>query len=159
MNKLTHRKALKFVPESEWKSQACSLMELRSNFFTRRNGIGRVFPIKLYHALLITKAFPDAYYFTGVIWITNTVFKVNASLFASLLGIHSVQGGLFHKQGNFSRHKYSQVMIQSSPEFAAMPECSDVDDFYVRLFTDPQGRFTRDTEYNIELDPTLLGIE
>jgi hypothetical protein len=152
-------KALKFVPESEWKAQSYSLTELRNSFFTRRNGIGRVFPIKLYHALLITKEFPDAYFYTGVIWVTNTVFKVNAALFANLLGIHSVQGGLFHKQGNFTRHKYSQIMIQSSPEFAAMPECSDVDDFYIRLFTDPQERFTRDSEYNIKLDPILFGME
>ena len=152
-------KELGFVPACEWTSQVFSLTELRNNFFTRRNGIGRVFPIKLYHALLITKAYPESYYFTGVIWITNDVFKVNAQIFANLLGIHSVQGGLFHKQGNFTRHQYSQVMIQSSREFQALPECQDVDDFNIRLFNDPQNRFTRDTEYKVELDPSLLNFE
>lgn len=131
-------------------------MDLRQIFFTRRNGIGRVFPIKLYHALLITKAFPDAYWYTGVMWITKTVMKVNAQILAALLGIHAVQGGLFHKQGNFSRHNFTQIMIQNSPDFEALPECSDVDDFSIRLFTDSQNRFTRDTPYELDLDTIYM---
>lgn len=150
---------LHFIPTSEWNSQAYSLIDLRLLFFTRRNGIGRVFPIKLYHALLITKKFPDSYWYTGVMWVTETVMKVNAHVFANLLGIHAVQGGLFHKQGNFTRHQFTQIMIQNSPQFQAMPECADVDDFSVRLFTDPQNRFSRDTEYDLSLDTTLLNME
>ena len=69
------------------------------------------------------------------------------------------KGGLFHKQGNFSRHNFTQVMIQNSPEFEGMPECADVDDFSVRLFTDPQNRFSRDTEYDMSADPTLMNME
>jgi hypothetical protein len=135
------------VPKGQWSSQALTLLDLRLMYFTRRNGPGRRFDCKLYNALCITKAFPTAYYFVGVAWISATVMKVHSHVFAQMLGIHAVQGGLFHKQGNFSRHGFRQVTKQVQSQENASLELADVDDYAVRLFTDEQNRFMRDAEF------------
>jgi hypothetical protein len=75
--------------------------------------------------------------------------KIQAHVFANLLGIHTVQGGLFHKQGNFSRHGFLHIFKISSPELAKMPECAEVDDYQVRLYTDRLGRFVRGAEIHL----------
>lgn len=124
-----------------------TLWDLRQMYFTRRNGPGRRFDFKLYNALCITKVFPAAYYFVGAIWITQTVMKIHSQAFAQLLGIHAVQGGLFHKQGNFSRHGFQQVTKQSQVEQGINLDLNDVDDYLVRLYSDQHNRFSRDSEF------------
>jgi hypothetical protein len=116
-------------------------------YFTRRNGPGRRFDLKLYNALRITKMFPSAYYWVGAIWLTQTVMKIHSQTFAQLLGIHAIQGGLFHKQGNFSRHGFQQVKKESQEAEGMNSVLVDVDDYLVRLFTDQHNRFSRDSEF------------
>jgi hypothetical protein len=118
-------------------------------YFTRRNGVARQFEYKLYNALCITLAFPEAYEFVGAIWISDTVMKINSQVFANLLGIHTVQGGLFHKQGNFSRHEFLPVFKIGSPDLAELPECAEVDDYNIRLYTDTLNRFVRGVELRL----------
>jgi hypothetical protein len=118
-----------------------SLWELRQMYFTRRSGVGRQFDFKLYNALCITSKFPDA------VWISPNVTKIHAQPFAKMLGIHTVQGGLFHKQGNFSRYGFSHIFKHVTPEFALSPSCEDVDDYNVRLYTDKSNRFFREREF------------
>jgi hypothetical protein len=142
---------LGFLPKSEWMPDQLSLWDLRQMYFTRRNGIARQFEYKLYNALLITSAFPESYEFVGAIWVNERVMKIHAAAFANLLGIHAVQGGLFHKQGNFSRHAFHHVFKISSPELAKMPECAEVDDYQIRLYTDQLGRFVRGVELRLML--------
>jgi hypothetical protein len=121
-------------------------------YFTRRNGIGRQFDYKLHNALRITMHFPDGYEFVGAVWISGTVMKIHAAAFANLLGIQTVQGGLFHKQGNFSRYGFAHVFKHSSPDLADAPACDDVDDYTVRLYTDQSRRFLRDKEFQPLVD-------
>ena len=122
-----------------------SLWELRQMYFTRRNGAARQFDFKLYNALCITNRYPEAYDHVGAIWVTPTVMKIKAPAFAHLLGIHAVQGGLFHKQGNFSRHGFQNI----PGAVHRIPECADVDDYNVRLFTDRLNRFVRGGEFRM----------
>ncbi|OHT06831.1 hypothetical protein TRFO_25078 [Tritrichomonas foetus] len=140
---LTHRHELGFVPQSEWPPQNMSLNELKGLYFTRRNGAARQFDFKLYNALCITSKFPEAYNYVGAIWVTQNVMKIHSQIFANLLGIHSIQGGLFHKQGNFSRHGFIHVYKQSTMNLQKSPLCDDVDDYNVRLYTDRRNRFCR----------------
>jgi hypothetical protein len=140
---------LGFLPKSEWVPDQLSLLDLRQMYFTRRNGIARQFEYKLYNALSITAAFPDSYEFVGAIWVSDRVMKIHAAAFANLLGIHTVQGGLFHKQGNFSRHGFDHIFKTSCLELAKMPECKEVDDYQVRLYTDRLNRFVRGGEARI----------
>ncbi|KAH0789175.1 hypothetical protein GPJ56_006928 [Histomonas meleagridis] len=145
---------LGFIPESDWSAKAFSLWELREKYFMRRNGAIRQFDCKLFNALRITLKYPDAYQFVGAIWITNSIMKIDSQIFAHLLNIHAVQGGLFHKQGNFSRHGFQHILRSSSISLMKSPDCSDVDDYQVRLyqdkavngFRDGYFRFTRDFE-------------
>jgi hypothetical protein len=143
------RHELGFVPRSEWPPQVFALWDLRQMYFTRRNGPGRRFDFKLYNALCITKMFPSAYYFIGAIWLSQMVMKIHSHTFAHLLGIHAVQGGLFHKQGNFSRHGFQQVPKASHAAARINVDLCDVDDYSVRLFTDQSNRFSRDSEFII----------
>jgi hypothetical protein len=73
--------------------------------------------------------------------------KIHSQTFAHLLGIHAVQGGLFHKQGNFSRHGFQQVLKQNAAGMGLTMDLRDVDDYVVRLFTDQYGKFVRDGEF------------
>ena len=147
--KLTHRHNLGFVPASEWAPQAVSLSQLRKDYFTRKNGAARQFDIKLYNVLCITKKKPEAVVFIGASWIDNETFKINAKVFGAFLGIKNETRTLFHKQGSFVRHGFEQVFKSSNPKLAKNPECSDVDEDVVRLFTDPLKRFSREKSYSL----------
>jgi hypothetical protein len=93
--------------------------------------------------------FPTAYYYIGAIWLTQTVMKLDSQTFTQLLGIQAVQGGLFHKQGHFSRHGFRQVMKDTRIIEGINLDLQDVDDYLVRLFADEHNRFSRDSEFVI----------
>ena len=98
--------ALHFIPYNSWANKTVSLAHLRETYFSRKNNVNRRFEHKLWNALQITKEFPKLVTQVGVIWITNTIFKVYKNIFANLLNIKCVNGGLFHKQGNFTCHGF-----------------------------------------------------
>ena len=81
--------------------------------------------------------------------------KVNGIVFAQLLGIHSVSGGLFHKQGNFSRHHFEQVFLKDHPELNGCPDIADVDDLTIMLFIDLRHRFSREREYDLTMNDPI----
>jgi hypothetical protein len=116
-------------------------------YFTRRNGLSRQFVFKLHNALRITMKFPQAYEFVGAIWVSPAVIKVNAPAFAALLGVKTVQGALFHKQGSFSRHGFTPVLRHGSADLTTASDCDDVDDYNVRLYTDRSRKFLRDVNF------------
>jgi hypothetical protein len=140
------RRDLGFVPKSQWAPLVFSLADLRQIYFTKRNGAARRFDLKLYNALCITKLYPYAYPCVGAIWISPTIMKVHSQTFGNLLGIHAIQGGLFHKQGNFSRHGFVQLTARSGPPLDLNLDLRDVDDYVVRLYMDQEKRFCRDFE-------------
>jgi hypothetical protein len=114
-------------------------------YFTRRNGVSRQFVFKLHNALRITMKFPEAYDFVRAIWVSPSVMKINAQVFAALLGIQTVQGAIFHKQGNFLRCGFTHILRNTAPDFATSHNYDDVDD--VRLHTDRSRKFLRDSEF------------
>jgi hypothetical protein len=78
--------------------------------------------------------------------------KIHAAAFANLLGIQTVQGGFFHKLGNFSRYGFAHIFKHSSPDLADGPACEDVNDYNVRLYTDKSRKFLRDKEFQPLVD-------
>ena len=98
--KIINPSKLEFIPKDEWKSTYFSLEDLKRTYFAKRNGPARHFNYKLANALKITREFPNSYNYIGVVQIERCLIKVNSMIFGSLLGIHAVQGGLFHKQGD-----------------------------------------------------------
>jgi len=141
------RVELGFIPHSNWTKQVMPLSRLKKIYFQKRKGMARRFDYKLYNALLITKAQPQLYGSIGAIWVSSDVMKIDSEIFANLIGISTVQGGLFHKQGNFPRHGFQHIYKNSCQELIMNPNCADVDDHIVRLFCDKLRRFTRDKEF------------
>ena len=138
---------LGFVPKTEWNRKTFSLIELKKNYFTKRKGVSSKFEYKLYNSLLITRKYPDLYNFIGTIWVSSSIMKIDSNIFGNLLGIHCVQGGLFHKQGNFIRNGFNNVILSCFPNLIQNPLCKDVDDHNIRLFFDQFQRFSRDKEF------------
>ena len=123
--------ALGFIPKSSWTQKAVSLAYLQDNYFSRKNNVNRRFEHKLYNALRITLIHPEFITYVGVQWVTDSIIKVYKYPFAKLLGINCVDGGLFHKQGNFSRHGFltlleAQAKAQIQPEYLADVDYRDV---------------------------------
>ena len=134
--------ALHFIPESAWTSQNLSLHSLHEDYFGRKNNLNRRFEHKLWNALRITLTFPAMVKFVGVVWVTDTIIKVYKFAFAKLLNISAIDGGLFHKQGNFTRHGF--VMLSDSEAKLKVPaeQLADVDFHDVLLITHSQHNFT-----------------
>jgi hypothetical protein len=63
----------------------------------------------------------------GVTWVTETIIKVYKYPFAKLLNITAVDGGLFHKQGNFTRHGFIPLSDAEAKTKVPADQLSDVD--------------------------------
>lgn len=134
--------ALHFIPENAWTSQNVSLQFLYTDYFGRKNNVNRRFEHKLWNALRITSAFPNMTKLVGVVWVTDTVMKVYKHPFARLLNITAIDGALFHKQGNFTRHGF--VTLNDTEAKAKVPpeHLHDVDFRDVLLLTHRTLQFT-----------------
>ncbi|KAH0788243.1 hypothetical protein GPJ56_007871 [Histomonas meleagridis] len=134
---------LHFVPETSWNSQETSLSELRESYFARKNNLNRRFEHKLWNALKITSAFPGMIKIIGVTWVTDNIMKVYKFPFAKLLGINAVDGGLFHKQGNFVRHGFVPLTDSEARLSVPADQLADVDYHDVLLITHSKNNFTK----------------
>lgn len=134
--------ALGFVPTESWTSKAVSMQYLTENYFARKNNVNRRFEHKLWNALRITTAFPNLIKIVGVMWVSHNVIKVYKHVFARLLNINSIEGGLFHKQGNFTRHGFILITEPSARETLSPDVLMDVDFKDVVLITHKQDAFT-----------------
>lgn len=134
--------ALHFVPENSWTQQTVTLQSLQEDYFGRKNNVNRRFEHKLWNALRITSMYPNMVKVVGVMWVTESIIKVYKYPFAKLLNISAVDGGLFHKQGNFTRHGF--VVLTDADAKAKVPveHLHDVDYRDVLLLTHSSGQFT-----------------
>lgn len=137
--------ALGFLPSNYWLNLDSTFGDLVTKFFQRKNNANCRFPHKLYNALAIVDQDPKMYNLLGVKWITNDIFKVDKLIFGRVLGISSIDGGLFHRQGNFPSHGFREV---SSTELAELKnkygaELADVDQERIRLLYHESKMFTK----------------
>lgn len=137
--------ALGFLPSNYWLNLDSTFGDLVTKFFQRKNNANCRFPHKLYNALAIVDQDPKMYNLLGVKWITNDIFKVDKLIFGRVLGISSIDGGLFHRQGNFPSHGFREV---SSTELAELKnkygaEIADVDQERIRLLYHESKMFTK----------------
>ena len=100
---------LGFLPTSYWSLREVPFNELVTKFFQRKNTSNCRFPHKLYNALRIVQNDPKLFNLFGVKWINKTLFLVDKLIFGRLLGLNSIDGGLFHCQGNFPSHGFVEV--------------------------------------------------
>lgn len=134
--------ALHFIPENVWVHQMVSLQYLHGDYFSRKNNVKRRFEHKLWNALRITSAFPNMTRLVGVVWVTETIMKVYKYPFAKLLNITAIDGGLFHKQGNFTRHGFVTVSEAEAKAQVPPEQMQDVDFREVLLLQHSTLQFT-----------------
>jgi hypothetical protein len=141
---------LGFLPRDFWNDADVQFDVVVKSFFRRRNMRQFRFPYKLFNALLISETFPNAYDYVGVKWLTDDVFLVRPKIFGELLNLKSVEGALFHQQGNFPSHGF--VMIPPAPAPAIGEQLIEELDFdLVKLTSHPDGAFRRDRQ-DIDVD-------
>ena len=152
--------ALQFIPKSTWASwKPTSVQGLHDTYFSRKNSVSRRFEHKLWNCLRITSAFPNLTKVIGVCWVDNKIIKVYKFHFAKFLAITCVDGGLFHKQGNFTRHGFIPLTEPEAQQALTPDQLVDVDFRDVSLVYHQEGHFTADaTEEEISgckwVDPT-----
>ena len=100
---------LGFIPTSFWHDREMTFGQMRADFFRSKNNSNCRFPHKLYDALILSELRPEFVELVGCQWVDDKTIKINRENFARLLGIKSVEGSLFHKQGNFPSHGFVEV--------------------------------------------------
>ena len=125
--------------------------QLVTEFFHRKNSSNSRFSHKLYNALQISKNYPQYIKYLGVTWVTQTVLKVNKITFGRLLNIKTIDGSLFHQQGNFPTHGFVEIESREAASFVDPADLADVDFENIRLLRHGAGKIYRDcTEGEIE---------
>lgn len=138
--------ALGFIPKATWSTwKQTSVTSLHESYFSKKNSVSRRFEHKLWNCLRITTAFPNLAKIIGVVWVNNRIIKVYKKPFAKFLSINCVDGGLFHKQGNFTRHGFLDLNEQDAQRELPPEAYSDVDYRDVHLICHESGQFTTDS--------------
>jgi hypothetical protein len=149
---LFNPKHLGFVPGKIWLDHDYTFGDVVADFFQRKNHQNCRFSHKLFNALRLVSWSFVYVRLVGVSWITPTILKVDKRALARLLGIRSIEGSLFHQQGNFPSHGFVEIgagdiQVMCPPSVSL----SDVDFDSVRLLRHPDGVFHEGcTEADIE---------
>lgn len=141
---------LGFIPKSYWADKEFTFGELVTDFFQRKNNANSRFYHKLYNALKIVD---DPFYieYVGIEWVNDKVLKVDKNIFARLLGIKTIDGSLFHQQGNFPSHGFVELGSQDSLKYVTKEDLEGVDYDKIRLLIHQSGVFTKNcSESTIE---------
>jgi hypothetical protein len=142
---------LGFIPTTFWPDQDSTFDDLVADFFQKKNNSNSRFSHKLFNALKIAEEDPFYVTFLGVEWLTEFILKVDKKVFARLLGIKTIDGSLFHQQGNFPSHGFIELSERAARESLADTDLEGVDYENVRLLTHQPGIFIRGcTEEGIE---------
>lgn len=138
---------LGFIPRSYWPDKDFTFGELVTDFFQRKNNANSRFYHKLYNALKIVD---DPFYieYVGIEWVNDKVLKVDKNIFARLLGIKTIDGSLFHQQGNFPSHGFVELGSQDSLRYVTKEDLEGVDYDKIRLLIHQSGVFTKNCSEN-----------
>ena len=117
---------LGFIPSEYWPDEKYKFGNVVRDFFQRKNHPSCRFSHKLFNALQLTKANHNYFKFTGVEWKTDKVLHVNKNRFARLLGIKSIDGSLFHQQGNFPAFGFVELTAQEIKDTLGNDEVNEV---------------------------------
>lgn len=136
-----------FYPKCHFTKDSYCFSELVNNFFHRKNNSNCRFSHKLFNALKIVEKNPNLFYLFGVKWITNNVFKVDKFIFGRLLGVTSIDGSLFHQQGNFRSHSFVELKKEEINQLRKVTDdLSDVDFIRVKVLKHQYGNFNKESD-------------
>lgn len=138
--------ALSFIPYTLWQERTYSFGELVTDFFQRKNHASCRFSYKLYNALKLSAINDKFAFLVGVRWLNEQIIRVDKRAFARLLGIKSIDGSLFHQQGNFPSHGFIEVSAEDVPKICPDVDLTGVDYDTVRLLYHGDGIFLRSAQ-------------
>jgi len=124
---------LSLYPKDIWASGKMTARQIIDQFFKRRSSKKMPFHYKLYNALQITNHNSQLVPLFGAQWVSQNVFKIYRMPFARILGVASINGALFNKQGSLPTHGFVPVNPQTVFNCDS-PLIRDVDNDSVRLF-------------------------
>jgi hypothetical protein len=134
---------LAFIPACNWPERELTFGDLVADHFQKKSGSNTRFFHKLYNALKIADFDPFYTEFVGVEWVNERVIKIHKKKFARLLGIRTIDGSLFHQQGNFPSHGFRELGPQEAKAILSPEDLADVDYDVVRLLVHAPGDFVR----------------
>jgi hypothetical protein len=133
-------RSLGFIPTDFWPDEEVSFGYCLSDFFQRKNNANCRFPHKLFNAIRLTEFKPDYPRLTGLQWLNPVILRVDKVTFARLLGIKSIDGSLFHQQGNFPSHGFFEIGSGDQDRFVPPDvDLTDVDFENVRILVHRMG--------------------
>jgi hypothetical protein len=138
-------KGLGFIPFSAWPGDSITFGQLVNTFFRRRNSVHCKFPCKVFNALKLSEACPDFRQHLGIQWVTDEIFRVHRTNFARLIGVKTVEGGLFHQQGNFPSHGFVELPFAESDNISRAHGFGPCDLSVVRFMKHATGGFERNS--------------
>jgi hypothetical protein len=141
--------ALGFIPLEAWPNEDMTFGSLVDSFFQRRNSKHCTFPFKLVNALALVESAPKLFPVIGIKWFTDTVLLVEGQSFARLLGVRTIDGSLFHQQGNFPTHGFIEISFPEAQQLADERGLEKIDSSNMRFLRHGTGAFTRS---NVEFD-------
>ena len=139
-----------FIPSYFWPNKQILFRDIVFDFFQRKNNVNMRFIIKLYNAIILGSVSDVFYQITGVRWVNDYVIEVTKGSFARLLGIKTIDGSLFHQQGNFPTNGFIELDYEKASQLCKGYDLSKVDYDDVRLLVHAPGKFVRNVpEINV----------
>jgi hypothetical protein len=134
---------LGFIPLDAWEDRDFTFGELVRSHFRKKCSLTTRFFHKLFNALKIVES--DSFYsvFLGIEWASHSILKVDKKSFARLLGIKTIDGSLFHCQGNFPSHGFREIGVWEAKGKVSEENLLNVDFDCVRLLVHATGLFVR----------------
>jgi hypothetical protein len=93
--------------------------------------------------LKLSEACPEFQEHLGIQWVTDEIFRVHRTNFARLIGVKTVEGGLFHQQGNFPSHGFVELSFVESDAISRAKGFGPCDLSVVRFMRHATGGFGR----------------
>ena len=138
-----------FIPNNSWNNKIVTFGEIVLEFFQRKNHSNSRFSHKLFNALKLSTINPIYEKLLGIKWETDQIIKVEKKIFARLLGIKTIDGSLFHQQGNFPSHGFLELNFNDLSKYNIPSNSIDFDN--IRLLIHTTGQFQKNcTEKDIE---------
>lgn len=133
-----------FIPMNFWEDRKITFGECVTEFFQRKNNAKSRFAYKLFNALCLAEFDPIYTPLVGVKWLNDTILRVDKKSFARLLGIKSIDGSLFHQQGNFPSHGFFEIGAGDVSRYCPSDlDFTDVDFENVRLLIHTENLFKK----------------
>jgi hypothetical protein len=139
---------LGFVPPKRWmRFHAIAFSSLVRDYFRARSSRKIRFEHKLWNALAISRQLPELTGKVGVLWQSNTIFKVDKNIFGELLAVTRPGSAFFSQRGSFNSHGFHEISVREATAEAPFADFSDVDEVTIRLYKHTAGRFRSNSTY------------